>query len=230
MKFHYDKPLFLNALHYSHKYFNNICLHLFEKKSTSITHILLEYEVYNITFSPHKERAIHRSLLECSALIDAEDAIQPKSKNVFSGWEPVCDIFVSRDETLLVVAGGKDRRPVRKREITYKGDVEEASSDSDTEILRETPTPIPTDKLEQKDKKKTIPRRPASTTHTLPQLPSPTPSPPSTAPHGSTSSFSDEGRRDFLPKIESKPPHRKVNTILYKSNISKSNRQRENLL
>jgi hypothetical protein len=154
-----------------------------------------------------KDRALLLNLLEFSSLIDVEDAIQQRSKNVFSGWEPVCDIFVSRDDPLLVVIAVKDKRVAKRREINYKGgDLSSSSSDSDTDITPESPT-ITIDKAEQRDKKKITIKRPSSTSHTsLPQLPSPTPSPPSTSPHSTSGNkkSEDDGKKDFLPKIEPK--------------------------
>jgi hypothetical protein len=164
-------------------------------------------------FTPDgRDRALHRSLLEYSSLIDAEDVIQQRGKNVFSGWEPVCEIFVSRDEPLVVMLGVKDRRLAKKREITYKSGVEESpSSGSDSDSTPNEP-PTPTiDNSDQRDRKKIATKRPASTTHNLPQLPSPTPSPPSTSPHGSSGNkrSEDDGKKDFLPKILS-PSFKKV--------------------
>eukprot|EP00026_Physarum_polycephalum_P014463 Phypoly_transcript_14978.p1 GENE.Phypoly_transcript_14978~~Phypoly_transcript_14978.p1 ORF type:complete len:309 (+),score=55.80 Phypoly_transcript_14978:21-947(+) len=175
-----------------------------EKDPSTTLHIASD----SLPSPPHsthegRTRALRHSLLECSALIDAQDAIQQRSKSVFSGWEPVCEIIVSRDDPLVAVTGLKDRRLAKKREITYKSGVEETpSSESDDDLPNNPPTPI-VDKSDQRDRKKITTKRPASTTCNLPQLPSPTPSPPSTSPHGPSGNKRNEdvGKRDFLPRI-----------------------------
>lgn len=175
-----------------------------------------------VSSEEEKDRAIRRKLLRDSPLIDAADAIQPRSKKVFSGWEPVRELIVTRDESLLAV----------KRSGSWKKD-DEDSDDEDEQALQERSESV-AEKEKEKDKerdkekkvveKRTI-KRPVSVTrlsqHSPVQppaypssfLPSPTQISP-TALYANNllpvESKSDEyERKDFLPKLVN---YKKVST------------------
>lgn len=186
-----------------------------------------------VSSEEEKDRAIRRKLLRDSPLIDAADAIQPRSKKVFSGWEPVRELIVTRDESLLAV----------KRSGSWKKD-DEDSDDEDEQALQERSESV-AEKEKDKEKKvvekRTI-KRPVSVTrlsqHSPVQppaypssfLPSPTQISP-TALYANNllpvESKSDEyERKDFLPKLVNYKkvyPHTLLITVKILHNIPKIN-------
>lgn len=194
-----------------------------------------------------EQKRLKQTLLKCSALIDQENAIisslslPPKR---FTGWEPICEIFVSNNHSLILPHNNSNNSVGKKRdakdEYIYDSSDDYPSDRSFTPPQTSQALPpgenINNNNNNEKkiDLKKTKLKRPSSSTrvHILPLSPSsshpsqtyssPPSHPPSSnspvgfLPHiGSGSNLRvDDEKKDFLPKIDVRHSSRKV-SILY---------------